>query len=105
MLSAIPLIMLLAAPQSGDAVGAGRKAFTQCLAAQVQPSLDKKMTVGDFQSALKAKCRDKEAAFHVALVADGKAIGLSEKDAQADADDQVSEYVDKITGEYEDYSR
>ncbi len=105
MLSAIPLIMLLAAPQSGDAVGAGRKTFSQCLSAQVQPSLDKKMSLGGFQSALKSKCGDKEAAFRAAIVADDKASGMSEKEAQSDADDQVSEYVDKITGEFEDYMR
>jgi len=30
---------------------------------------------------------------------------MSEKDAQSDADDQISEYRDKIVGEYEDYSK
>ncbi|MFK4794579.1 hypothetical protein [Sphingobium sp. ZW T5_29] len=105
MLAAIPLIMLLAAPQSGDAVGAGRQSFSKCLSDQVQPALDRKMTVSGFQSALKSKCRDKEAAFHAAMVADNRASGMSEKDAQSDADDQVAEYVDKITGEFEDYMR
>ncbi|EZP66350.1 putative uncharacterized protein precursor [Sphingomonas paucimobilis] len=104
MLGALPLIMLLAAPQSGDAVGAGRKAFSQCLSAQIQPALDQKMTLGSFQSALKAKCGDKEAAFRAAVVADDKASGMSDKDAQSDADDQVAEYIDKITSEFEDYS-
>ena len=105
MLGAIPLIMLLAAAQSGDAVGAGRKAFSQCLSSQVQPSLDKKMSLSDFRSTLKSKCGQKEAAFHAAVVADDRSSGMSDKDAQADADDQVAEYVDKITSEYEDYAR
>jgi hypothetical protein len=30
---------------------------------------------------------------------------MSEKDAQSDADDQISEYKDKILGEFEDYSK
>ncbi|HEX7875154.1 MAG TPA: hypothetical protein VF489_01065 [Sphingobium sp.] len=105
MLIAGPLMMMLAVAQSGDAVGAGRKAFSQCLSSQIQVALDKKQTLRDFQSTLKSKCSDKEAAFRAAVVADDKASGMSDKDAQADADDQVAEYVDKITGEFEDYSR
>lgn len=105
MLAAIPLMMMLAAAQSGDAVGAGRKAYSECLSKQIQPALDKKLTLGDFQSSLKSKCGDKEAAFRAAIVADDKSTGMSDKDAQSDADDQVAEYVDKITGEFEDYSR
>ncbi|UZW53893.1 hypothetical protein NUH86_10070 [Sphingobium sp. JS3065] len=101
-----PLMLLLAAaPQSGDAVGNGRKAYSECLSKQVQPAIDKKLTLGDFQSTLKAQCGDKEAAFRAAIVADDKSSGMSEKDAQSDADDQISEYRDKIVGEYEDYSK
>ena len=106
MLVAAPLMMMLAAaPQSADAVGAGRKAYSECLSKQIQPALDKKATLGDFQSSLKDKCGDKEAAFRAAILADDKSSGMSAKDAQSDADDQVSEYVDKITGEYEDYNK
>lgn len=106
MFVAAPLILMLAAaPQSADAIGAGRKAYSECLSKQIQPSLDQKMSLGDFQSSLKQKCGDKEAAFRAAIVADDKSGGMSEKDAQADADDQISEYKDKITGEFEDYSK
>jgi hypothetical protein len=106
MLVAAPLMMLLAAaPQSGDAVGAGRKAYSECLTKQVQPAIDARMSLGDFQSTLKSKCSAKEAAFRAAIIADDKSTGMSEKDAQSDADDQIAEYVDKITGEFEDYSR
>jgi hypothetical protein len=99
------LLMLAAAPQSGDAVGAGRKAYSECLSKQLQPALDKKMSLGDFQSSLKAQCADKEAAFRAAIIADDKSSGMSEKDAQSDADDQISEYRDKMVGEFEDYSK
>ena len=47
----------------------------------------------------------KEATFRAAIVAADKADGMSEKAAQADADDQIAEYVDKITAEYEDYNK
>jgi alpha-D-ribose 1-methylphosphonate 5-triphosphate diphosphatase PhnM len=102
MLLAAPL-MLLAAPAAADAVGAGRKAFSQCLSAQIQASLDKKVALADFPAAMKAACSAKETAFRAAILADDKASGMSEKDAQADADDQISEYTDKISSEYEDY--
>ncbi len=105
MLVASLMMILAAAPQSGDAVGAGRKAFSECLSKEVSPALDKKLSVSAFQSELKSKCSAKEAAFHAAVVADNKSTGMSEKDAQADADDQIAEYVDKITSEFEDYSR
>ncbi|MDR7155506.1 hypothetical protein J2W40_002338 [Sphingobium xenophagum] len=99
------LVTMLAAAPSADAVGLGRKAFSQCLSAQIKPGLDKQLPVGEFQSQMKKTCADKEATFRAAILAADKADGMSEKAAQADADDQVAEYVDKITAEYEDYSR
>lgn len=106
MFVTIPLVMMLAAaPQSADAVGMGRKAYSECLSAQVAPALKEKISLGEFQSKMKAKCADKEAAFRAAILADDKSSGMSAKDAQSDADDQISEYVDKITGEYEDYQK
>ena len=47
MLVVAPLLMMLAAAPSADAIGAARKAFAGCLSAQVQPSLDKKVPLGD----------------------------------------------------------
>lgn len=105
MIVAASLMMMLAAAPSADAVGAGRKDYSKCLSAQVQPALDKKLTVGDFQSAMKKACADKEAAFRAAIVAQDKADKMSDAAANSDADDQISEYVDKITSEYEESSR
>ncbi|WP_022682163.1 hypothetical protein [Sphingobium bisphenolivorans] len=106
MLVAAPLILMLAAaPQGADAVGAGRKAYSECLSKQIQPALDKKLTLADFQSALKEKCGAQETAFRTAIVNDDKSSKMSDADAQSDADEQVSEYKDKIVGEFEDYSK
>ena len=102
---AASLILLLAAAPSADAVGMGRKDFAKCLSAQVQPALDRKMPLGDFQSALKQACADKQSAFRAAIIAQDKADGMSDAEASADADDQIAEYVDKITSEYEENSR
>lgn len=103
MIVAAALMMMLAAP-SADAVGAGRKDFSQCLSAQVKPALEKKLAVGDFQSTMRKACADKEAAFRAAIVAVNKADKMPDPAAQADADDQIAEYVDKITAEYEESS-
>ena len=106
MIFIAPLMLLAAAAApAADPVGAGRKAYSQCLSAQIQPGLEKKLTVGDFQSDMKKTCAAKEATFRAAIVAADKADGMSEKAAQADADDQIAEYVDKITAEYEDYNK
>ena len=101
-----PLMLLLAAaPQGGVDVGTGRKDYSQCLSKKIQPAIDKKLSLADFQATLKSECGAKETAFRTAIVADDKSSGMSEKDAQSDADDQISEYRDKIVGEYEDYSK
>lgn len=81
MLVVAPLLMMLAAAPSADAIGAARKAFAGCLSAQVQPSLDKKVPLGEFQGQLKTTCADKEAAFRAAILAQDKADGMSDKDA------------------------
>ncbi len=105
MIVAAALMMMLAAAPSADAVGAGRKEFSKCLSAQVQPALDKKLPVGDFQAEMKKACADKEAAFRAAIVASDKADKMSDAAANSDADDQIAEYVDKITSEYEESSQ
>ncbi|MCP1468699.1 hypothetical protein J3E64_000366 [Sphingobium sp. OAS761] len=105
MLLSVSLAMMLAGAPAADPVGAGRKAFSTCLSKQIQPAINDKMSLADFQAHMKQACADQESAFRAAIVAQDKADRMSDKDAQADADDQVAEYVDKITGEFEDYSQ
>ncbi|MCI4589845.1 hypothetical protein MOK15_07045 [Sphingobium sp. BYY-5] len=105
MFVAASLMMMLAAAPSADAVGNGRKEFSKCLSAQMQPALDKKLPVGEFQSTMRKACADKESAFRSAIVAQDKADKMSDAAANSDADDQISEYIDKITAEYEDNSK
>ena len=105
MIVAASLAMMLAAAPSADAVGNGRKEFSKCLSAQVQPALDKKLSLADFQAQLKNACATQETAFRAAIVAQDKGDKMSDAAAKADADDQISEYVDKITAEYDENSR
>lgn len=92
-------------PNLADAVGAGRKEFSKCLSAQIQPALDAKMSLGDFSAAMKKACADKEAAFRAAIIAQDKADKMSDAAANADADEQISDYVTNITESYEESSR
>lgn len=102
MILSISLMMLLAAP-AGDPVGDGRRAFSACLTGQIQPGLEAKLSLESFRADLKTKCAKEEAAFRQAVLAADKADGMPLKGAQADADSQVLEYVEKISGEYADY--
>ena len=105
MFVAVSLVMMLAAAPSADSIGSGRKDYSKCLSAQLQPALDKKMTLGDFQSTLRKTCATQEAAFRAAIVAQNKADDMSDAEASSDADEQVAEYFDKIIGEFEESSR
>lgn len=102
MILSAALMMMLAAP-SADAVGSTRRAFSECLQGQVQPAIDKKLSLGDFQATLKTACEAQERVFRSAILAADKADGLPAKAAQTDADEQVTDYLDKITREFEDY--
>lgn len=102
MIISIALMMMLAAP-AGDPVGDGRRAFSACLTAQIQPGLEAKLSLEAFRTGLKTKCAKEEDSFRKAVLAADKADGMPLKGAQADADDQVLEYVEKISGEYADY--
>ncbi|PZU09015.1 MAG: hypothetical protein DI606_14225 [Sphingobium sp.] len=99
------LAMMAAAAPSADDVGTGRKEFAKCLSAQVKPAMDAKMSTGDFQASIKKACATQEAAFRAAIVAQDKGDKMSDSAAASDADDQIGEYVDKITSEYEENSR
>lgn len=103
MLLAVPLMLLAGAAPAPADVGGNRKVYSECLAKLIQPSLDQKLSLVDFQTAMKTKCASQEAAFRNAILAADKADKMSAADAQKDADDQVSEYTDKFIGEYEDY--
>jgi hypothetical protein len=105
MIVAASLVMMLAAAPSADPVGTGRRDFSKCLSAQIQPALDKKLSSADFKSTMRKACADKEAAFRAAIVASDKGDKMSDAAANSDADDQIAEYVDKISSEYEENSQ
>jgi hypothetical protein len=102
-LAAALMLMLAPAASSADAVGQARKTYSKCVSDLMQPSIDSKLSLADFQAAIKSKCAAQETSFRTAVLASDKADGMKEDEAQKDADDQIAEYVDKFTADYEEY--
>lgn len=94
----IPLILAAASP--ADDVAKARKDYASCLTGYTNDMSGKKMSSDEFVTGLKAKCADKEAAFRTALMTADKADGMTASESAQDADDQVSEYVEKMTDDF-----
>lgn len=103
MIAFTSALMLMLAGTPGDAMGKARQDYSACLNRFMQDALERKMDTGEYKGALKAKCAEQEATFRTAILAADKVDGMSAKDSAADADDQIAEYLDKFTSEYEDY--
>tara|TARA_B110001454_G_scaffold189540_1_gene188205 strand:- start:1073 stop:1378 length:306 start_codon:yes stop_codon:yes gene_type:complete len=96
----ILVALIFAAATPATAVPKARQAYAGCLSQFTNDAVDRKMAKEEFLPALKAKCADKEAAFRSALVAANKADGMSEKESNADAEDQVTGYIEQMTDNF-----
>ena len=96
----VPLILAAASP--ADAVPKARQAYAGCLGKFTTDATDRKMARDEFLAGLKSKCADKETAFRSALVAADKADGMTDEESSQDADDQVAEYIEKMTSDFDD---
>ena len=95
------LVAMILATAPADAVPKARQAYASCLSGFTNDAVDRKMPREEFLAGLKSKCADKETAVRTALVAADRADGMSADDARGDADDQVSEYIEKMTGDFD----
>jgi len=93
--------LILAAAAPADAVPKARQAYASCLSGYTGDATTKKMARDAFLAGLKTKCADKEAAFRAALTAADRTDGMTAQEAQQDADDQVAEYIEKMTSDYD----
>ncbi len=93
--------LILAAATPADAVPKARQAYASCLSGYTNDAMDKKMAREEFLAGLKSKCTDKETAFRNALIAADKADGMSAQESADDANDQVTEYIDKMTSDFD----
>lgn len=98
----ILIALTLAAAAPADPVLKSRQAYAACLSEVTNDAIEKKTVKDAFLATLKGKCSAKEEAFRTALVAADKADGMSEQEAQDDAADQVSQYVDQKTEDFDD---
>lgn len=104
MIVSAAVMMMLMAP-AADPVAKARQEFSACLDRFTTDALDRKMAADQFNSALQPKCAEKEKAFRDILRAANKADGMKDAEAAEDVDMQVSEYLDKFKGQFEDYSK
>ncbi len=95
------LIALVLAAAPADAVPKARQAYASCLSGYTEDAVAKKMAKDAFLAGLKEKCAEKEAAFRAALIAGDKADGMTDAEAQEDADDQVTGYIQQMTDNFD----
>ncbi len=96
----IAALILAAAP--ADAVPKARQAYASCLTGYTNDAIDRKMARDEFLAGLKTKCASKESDFRAALIAADKADGMTDKESTDDANDQVAEYTEKMTADFDD---
>ena len=89
--------LIFAAATPADAVPKARQAYASCLNQFTNDAIDRKMAKEDFLPALKAKCATKEETFRNALLTMDRADRMTDKEAAADADDQIQGYIDQMT--------
>jgi hypothetical protein len=94
---------ILAMASPADAVVKAREAYSACLRGVIESAMDKKTPAADVKASLKPACSAKEAPFRDAIAAADKSYGMSASEIAEDADSQVSEYIDKMTDDYEDF--
>ncbi len=94
-------LMLMLAGTPDEDMGMARKAYAKCLSDFTTDARSRQVTAADYKAGLQPKCADQEAALRTAILAADKADGLKPAAAQADADDQVKEYLEKFTADYE----
>ncbi|OYW88986.1 MAG: hypothetical protein B7Z20_01245 [Sphingobium sp. 32-64-5] len=97
----VALVLAAATTAPADGVPKARQAYASCLSSYTNDATARKMARDAFLAGLKSKCTDKEAAFRAALIAADKTDGMNDQDSRQDADDQVAEYIEKMTSDFD----
>lgn len=97
------LLMVTAQPQTPDPTAPARKAYSICLNDFIRTNLSSKAKPGDFDATVGGACTDKRDALKAAMLADERASGASQDEAQRAADDEVQDHVDNARVLYRDY--
>src|SRR3546814_11458226 len=103
LLPLLSIMAMAAAAQPADTTAQPRDAYATCLRKFMTSQLDKKTKPDEFDKALQPACEQQETAFRNAILAADKAEGMSDTDAQEDAQFQVDDYLDTFKNNYRDY--
>src|SRR3546814_10337978 len=103
LLPLLSIMAMAAAAQPADTTAQPRDAYATCLRKFMTSQLDKKTKPDEFDKALQPACEQQETAFRNAILAADKADGMSDTDAQEDAQFQVDDYIEKFQNNYSDY--
>src|SRR3546814_5893791 len=103
LLPLLSIMAMAAAAQPADTTAPPRDAYATCLRKFMTSQLDKKTKPDEFYKALQPACEQQETAFRNAILAADKAEGMSDTDAQEDAQFQVDDYLEKFQNNYRYY--
>ncbi len=84
-------------------VDSSRSAYLKCMRAYLHDQLKAKTNAGAFNDAAATACQAEQTAFHTAMMASDRAMGLKPADAKASADDEVANYVDGFREKFVDF--
>jgi hypothetical protein len=89
--STLALLLAAAAMQPSDTTRATREAYTGCLRAFVDRSVDARMSRADFATAFPQACPQQEAAYRAAVIAREVASRMSRADAAESASTEIED--------------
>src|SRR3546814_18962798 len=96
LLPLLSIMAMAAAAQPADTTAQPRDAYATCLRKFMTSQLDKKTKPDEFDKALQPACEQQETAFRNAIIAAEKDEGMSDTDAQEDAQFQDDDYLEKF---------
>jgi len=91
LISSVLTLLLAASAAQSDTTRTAREAYTGCLRAFVQQSLDARMSAADFTTAFPQQCTRQEAAFRAAVIARENALRATRANAEQAATDEIDE--------------
>ncbi|GAB5489486.1 MAG: hypothetical protein Pars2KO_30560 [Parasphingorhabdus sp.] len=95
--------MLSMAAGSGNAMENARTVYSNCIVENTIPHLGQKTAEKDFSKAVKSWCQDEQKTFFSAVVASEMAEGLTQKEAQEVAKEEIDLTIEDSVVNYADH--
>jgi hypothetical protein len=103
MISTVLAMLVMAPPQSTDALAFARKDYMSCLSGFMKKSLKEKAEEAAFETGLAPACTAQEQKFRAALIAVDTASGVRRAAAEQGAGMEVEDMVTNIKERFKDY--